>query len=418
MGITFKVKILGFAGSGFENRAAAALYIAAVAYGITLAMLNVLVPLYALHLGYNLKTMGAIVSSQAIFQLGMRLFGGMLSDRFGERLVLFLSFLSVLAASMMFVFVSTVAGLVGAQIFVGFSRSIYWNAAQSYGSRVSELHSGTILARFLGYVSSGEIVGAVMAGAAAVALGYPAAFGVCAVFCAVALATSLTMPGIPCIGALRTMKQIMKPIPRLLTSRMLWLGIIVAFTGSAQQAMVGSTYPAFFIKELGFSAAEFGFYRSVYSVGLVIIGFAFGAIVARFGQKSAFALCMLGMGVLTLVTPSAGYLVLPLAGTMMPLVVAALGGFMLVLGCAFGVSRVLYTVVAAENSIPAERGMAMAVVGLGWAAGQLIIPVLFGYVAELVGLANSFYIAGVGMILVGLSTPLLYRWLAPPLETR
>jgi len=418
MGIPVTAKILGFAGSGFENRAAASLYIAAVSYGITLAMLNVLVPLYALHLGYNLKTMGAIISSQAVFQLGLRLFGGILSDRFGERLVLLLSFLSVLVASALFIFVSQVAGLVGAQVFVGFSRSIYWNAAHSYGSRVSEVHSGRILARFLGYSSGGEIVGAAIAGVAAVALGYPAAFAVCTGFCAAALATSLIMPSIPRLGAIPTMKQIMKPLPRLFTSKILWLGIIVAFVSSAQSAMVGSSYPAFFSQELKFSAAQIGFYRSVYSGGLVIIGFAFGALMVRFGQKSVYSLCMLGMGALTLVTPGIGYLVLPLAGTMMPLAVMVLGGLMLALGCAFGISRVLYTVVAAENSVPGERGMAMSVVGLGWAFGQLLIPVLFGYVADLVGLANSFYIAGVAMIMVGLSTPLLYRWLAPHPETR
>ncbi len=404
-------KIMGFEGNRFEHRAAGSIYVVAVSYSLTLAMLNVLVPLYALHLGFDLKTMGAIVSSQAVFQLGLRLFGGMLSDRFGERKVLLLSFSSVLVGAVIFIFASTVAGLVWAQVFSGFSRSVYWNAAQSYGSRVSEEHAGGILARFLAYGSSGQILGAVIAGAVVETMGYPAAFGVCAGFSTAALMTSLTMPGIPRKGASRNVMQILKPLPRLLTSKLMWLGIIVAFVGSAQSALLGSTYPAFFKRELGFNAKQFGIYRAVYSSGLVIIGFVFSRIMTRYGQKAVFALCMLGMGLLTLAMPTTGYLVLSPGGTMPA--VTLLGALMLTLGVAFGISRILYPLMAAQNSSPLQRGMAMSVVGLGWASAQLVIPALFGYVADGWGLANSFYFAGAGMVLMGFSTPLLFRWLDP-----
>lgn len=409
-------KTIGFRGNKFENRAASSLYVGAITYNITLAMLIVLTPLYALHLGYDLKTMGAIVSSQALLQLGLRLFGGMLSDRFGERIVMILSFSSVLVAAVMFIFVNTVTGLMGAQVFVGLSRCVYWNAAHSYGSRVSENHASGILARFLGYGSGGQIAGAVIAGAVAEAAGYAVAFGVCAGFCTAALMVSLTMPSIPRKDTSCTVKQVLKPLPQLLTSKELWIGIIVAFACSTQFALIISTYTAFFKQKLGFNAEEFGIYRSLYSLGIVVIGFAFSGIMVRLGQKALFALCMLVMGVLTLLTPSMESLVLSLGRTI--LTMTAIGALMVTLGAAFGISRIIYPLIATQNSIPVQRGMAMSVVGLGWSAGQLVIPVLFGYVADALGLANSFYIAGVCMILVGVLTPLLYRWLDSGLETQ
>ena len=65
----------GFQGTRSEYRVAALFYFMAVMYSVTFAMMTLLAPLYALHLGFDFKTMGAIVSAQAIFQLSLRLFG-------------------------------------------------------------------------------------------------------------------------------------------------------------------------------------------------------------------------------------------------------------------------------------------------------------------------------------------------------
>ena len=67
--------LLGFQGRRAEQRAALLLYLAAGMYNAILAMLVVLVPLYALHLGFNLATMGAVISSQAVLQISLQLFG-------------------------------------------------------------------------------------------------------------------------------------------------------------------------------------------------------------------------------------------------------------------------------------------------------------------------------------------------------
>ena len=129
-----------------------------------------------------------------------------------------------------------------------------------------------------------------------------------------------------------------------------------------------------------------------------MVGFAFAGMMKRYGQRAIFALCILGMAAFTALTPLSGSFPAPL------------GAVTFILGAAFGISRIFYPVIAAENSAPAQRGMAMSIVGLGWALGMLVVPVAFGAIADAIGLAESTYVAAAVFLAVGLTTPLFYRW--------
>ncbi len=387
----------GFQGARSEYRVAALFYFMAVMYSVTFAMMTLLAPLYALHLGFDFKTMGAIVSAQAIFQLSLRLFGGALSDRFGERPILWVSFASPLVGAIVFAYATSFWALVGAQVFIGVSRAVYWNASQSYGTRMSEGNAGGIIGRFLGYGSAGLIFGSVVAGAVAT-VSFEAAFLLTSGLCGAGLVASAVMPGLPRKGALRTVKEIMAPLPALLTSRMLLLGVLVALMSSMSSALLGSTFPALLQEEFGYNETAIGILRAVYSSALLVVGFAFAGMMKRYGQRTIFALCILGMAAFTALTPLSGGFPAPLAAVTF------------ILGAAFGISRIFYPVIAAENSPPAQRGMAMSVVGLGWALGMLVVPVAFGAIADAIGLAESTYVAAAVFLAVGLATPLFYRW--------
>ena len=71
-----------------ELRATFLIYLAGFTYHIGLGAPLILVPLYALHLGFDLDELGMIVASQAVLGLFLRLIAGALSDRFGERWVI------------------------------------------------------------------------------------------------------------------------------------------------------------------------------------------------------------------------------------------------------------------------------------------------------------------------------------------
>ncbi|MCY4581741.1 MAG: MFS transporter, partial [Chloroflexi bacterium] len=109
-----------------QARAAVLSYGASFSYQITLGLIQVLVPLYALHLGYDLTLLGVIVASQAVFGLGLRLFAGAIADQFGERWVLWASFVTMIVGMVFFVGSGFFWMLILGQSFVGYSRATYW----------------------------------------------------------------------------------------------------------------------------------------------------------------------------------------------------------------------------------------------------------------------------------------------------
>jgi MFS family permease len=74
----------------------------------------------------------------------------------------------------------------------------------------------------------------------------------------------------------------------------------------------------------------------------------------------------------------------------------------------FGSLRSLYPTLAAENSAPNQRAMALSVVGLYWAIGIFLSPLLFGFLAEQTSIATSIYIFSGFAVAAGLLSPLLY----------
>ena len=85
-----------------ETLAVSLVYTAGFTYIVTLGLVQVLIPLYALHLGLPLLDLGMLVASQAIFGLTLRLFAGAVADRFSERWVLWFSFISMVSGAVVF----------------------------------------------------------------------------------------------------------------------------------------------------------------------------------------------------------------------------------------------------------------------------------------------------------------------------
>ena len=182
-----------------QSRAIVLIYGASFSYQITLGLIQVLVPLYALHLGYDLTVLGVIVASQAVFGLLLRLFAGAIADQFGERWVLWASFVTMVCGMVFFVASGFFWMLILAQSFVGYSRATYWTATQSYVSRINPARSGEIYGRLNAFGSAGGLIGAFLSGVLVITLGYGAAFSITG---AVALAGFLGCLALPPLGAI------------------------------------------------------------------------------------------------------------------------------------------------------------------------------------------------------------------------
>ncbi|MDA1215377.1 MAG: MFS transporter, partial [Chloroflexi bacterium] len=191
------------------------------------------------------------------------------------------------------------------------------------------------------------------------------------------------------------------PVPHLLRSRPIVMAGIIAVSASLSAALVTAIYPVYFT-QVGFGEALIGGLRSVNAVGIVVVAFSFGTIVAFMGQRRLIAVSLVLTGVFTIATTVAGSAVWAAA-----LVI-------LVVGATFGILRAVYPAIAAGNSLPGQRGVAMSVAALYWALGQLFVPLIFGFIAEYLGASEALWIGGGLLIGLGIASPVLYNWLLAP----
>jgi len=198
---------------------------------------------------------------------------------------------------------------------------------------------------------------------------------------------SLLLPVLPRKESQRGFMAALAPIPQLAKSWAMGMAGITSFAASTSM-VIGVILLVPYMKELGNSEAVVGTVRTVGSAGSVVIGISFGRIVVRFGQQRMYFVVMTSMGLALGVVPFVGEDLLA-----MTLVMFAYGTL-------HGVLGPLYPLTASTYSSQEQRGMAMAYVGLYWAAAQVIIPLSFGAIALAIGLRESFWVAG-GLFLTG-----------------
>jgi MFS family permease len=376
-------------------------YINGFFYGVGLNMLGVLVPLYAISLGWSLSDQGIVVAAPAIFMLLLRLPGGAICDRFGERPVLLFGFVCLIISALLAMTSATLLALVIAQLFNGASRSVYWSAGQSYTSRTAEGEAGKTMGRLLSFESTGGIVAAIAAGVLAQFIGYAAAFAIAAAINGLGVMVTSVLPGLPRKDQVRSIRGSLAPAGPMLVRRNLALAHLTAFTAAAYASLVGGLFLAFFM-EVGYREGFAGTLRALNNVGVAVIAYPFGMLLARLGARTMAAVGMVATGVLTIVMALSGDL--PIA----PVLIMAASGM------TFGTLRALYPALGAQNSEPNQRAMALAVVSLYWAAAMLIVPLAFGFIADAFGIRVALYIFGVFSILMGIISPLFHALAKAP----
>ncbi len=366
-------------------------------YGFGMGASTILFPLYAIDLDIRLSGQGIIVAAPGVAMILLRLVGGAMSDRFGERLILRFSFTTVTIASVMAAFSATIWPLLAAQLFNGASRSVYWSAAQSYISRSAEGEAGKVMGRQLSFESSGGIIGGVIAGVFAGSVGYTEAFLMTAGATAFGFLITSSLPSLPRKDQVRSFKASLAPAKTMLVKRTLLHAHLVAFTSAAYVGLLGGLFIAFF-REVGYNEGGTALVIRLNSIGVSLLSFFFGILLARLGANRTAAL---GITLTGLLAAGVG-----LTGDVPVLPVA----FMALTGMTFGGLRSLYPTLAAENSAPNQRAMALSVVGLYWAIGIFLSPLLFGFIAEGTSIETSIYIFSGFTIIAGLLSPLLYRY--------
>ncbi len=352
--------------------------------------IQLLVPLYALHLGYPGLTIGILAALPSIANVTLRLMVGRLSDHHGETRILQIGGLFYLAATIGLFFATQVGlmALVGAQLLQGVGRSIFWTVGQTYVTKMP-LRRGQNLSLFNGSSNLGMLLGMSGAGLWVVALGYQGAFMVVVVLALLYSALTLALPAL-LTPALQD--RTIRPTARFAAPNLhlgpLWLAACCSFGTGATMALAASFYPVY-LSRLHYSERSIGLLVMLLAAGMLCISFVSRHVVDRMGHLERLALVFIaGTGL--------GLAAVPVLHGWLPLAVLLLAtGF-----CSGGCNLISQLSVQRHSTWDA-RGAAMASVGLFGNLALLVLPTTIGMALNWVSLELALIAAGVFLIVLG-----------------
>lgn len=375
----------------------AALYASGALWNICMGMLQVLVPLYALSLGFSIVKISSLVSLPVLVELVVRFGGGALSDRFGERRVLQICFFLMALAGATLLVADRYLYIALAQALAFCSRSLFWTSIQSLGSQLPGADLGKKLGRLYAWNCGGGLVGLSIGGAILAMMGFHKAFVLLTLAAIVCAVLSFVFPQVEPKPSGRTLRQITTGIGRFLGYRHIWLGISVSFAAALPSTVGQSLYPLY-LSFLTYEDQWIGVLISFRVLGPIVIGLIFASFITIRRQRAIYALGMAALGVFLIATGFAGH-------------AAALAFVIVGLGAAGGFMDLLYQVEATEFSRAGDRAVAMVSSGLGWILCPLTIPMGVGWIAQVYGFRLAFIAAGVFFLLLAAGTRLWHRLL-------
>jgi MFS family permease len=362
----------------------------ALIFSFTNSTVQLLVPLYALHLGYPGLIIGILAALPSVTSVALRLTFGRLSDYHGETKILRIGGLFYLAAAAGLL-LSTSLGLaafVGAQLLQGVGRAIFWTVGQSYVTKLP-LKRGQHLSLFNGATNVGMLLGTSGAGVFAVTLGYRGAFVV--VIGLVLLYLTLT----------RLLASLSTPSDQEAAGRPtapeasldfnlgpLWLAAACSFVTGGTMALAGSFYPVY-LSRMHYGEQSISLLVMLLAAGMLGISFVshvFAAAAARLDR----------LAVIFIVATGLGFAIVPALRGWLPLT-----ALFLATGFGAGGCNLIYQLYVQQHSAWNTRGTAMASVGLFGNLAFLVLPTTIGVALKWVSLERALAAAGLFVVILG-----------------
>ena len=351
---------------------------------------HVLVPLYAISLGFSILEISSIVAVPVLATLVVRFVGGALSDRFGERGVLQGCYSLMTLTGLMLMGAKGYTSLMIVLVVANISRSTFWIPAQSLASQLPGTNVGKKLGKLTAVNYSGTLLGQALGGVLAAFLGYCASF---LILSSLALSCTLLSFALPLTEAKpkgRTVWQITLGVGRFLRYPRTWLIITASGAAALPMAMCLSIYPVY-LAHLNFGEQWIGVALSFRSLGPIVAGLLLGVWITTARQRLFYGLGMVVLGV-SLV--ASGYL------EQYFLLILCI----ILLGAGGGVMDLLYQVQASALSQASDRSMAMASTGMGWNISPFFMPLIVGWLVEVWGYEIAFLVSGLFLVLAGAGT--------------
>jgi MFS family permease len=353
------------------------------------------IPLYAASLGASTLAVGLVVSSFAVLPFFLAIPTGILTDLWGTKRLILLGSIGGAAGLFLASSVPNLVVLSISQAIMGISQLLVIVAIQTFIGSIGEgrdrdAHFGL----FTTASSAGQLFGPLIGGRLVDALGYRPTIVISALISVIPILMAVNLRETREVhAASRSFVGDLHQVPRLLANDGVKTAIASSFVVLFVEGLRDAFYPLY-LDHLGFSVTIIGVLLSVRSLMAITIRLFIPMICERFGHY--FSL-LGGMALM-----AAGVLLTPLLSSFWPLALAS--GLM---GAGMGLTQPLSMIAVAANTDPHELGFAMGIRMTGNRLAQFVNPVFFGITSQLVGIDNSFLLAGVLLLS---TTGLLLRW--------
>jgi MFS family permease len=352
---------------------------------------KLVVPLYSISLGADVWLVGLIVGAASFLPLFLAVPVGLISDVLGHRRTIIIGAVCMALSSAVFCLGRGIWGLFIAQPLIGVSELMVWAPVQVV---MTEGADRTARERRVSSASAaislGQLAGPVAGGFIGDQLGYTAVFAVCVVASAFLLVSAIFLRR-DVRGSSRpnmTFRGIIEVAGDVLKSRLVLLALLHTFLLIFTQSVATSFLPVLLTVKFGYSPVVVGLSASVRAFASLAIRTFMPRLTARFGLINTLNAASL----LSLVSMMAA----PLYGAYLP----TLWIGSLVCGIGGGLQMPLAILLIGNNCSQSLLGVAMGLRLTMNRLGQLVGPLMFGFISGSLGLPASFYISGLALLLL------------------
>ncbi|MBF0566918.1 MAG: MFS transporter [Nitrospirae bacterium] len=338
-------------------------------------------PLFASFLGSNPSGIGMVAAVSPFAGIVLSVPAGVLSDRFGRRLMLLFSAFILATAPFMYPFCTKLWQLALIRFYHGFSTAVFVPVAMALvsdlfqkerGERLGWFSTSTLIGRFIAPVTGGSILGML---AEKPLLGYRAVYFFCGFIGLAALFLIVKIP-VSKPGQSQPWKETLREFRKILSTRAI---VLTCMVEASILFAYGSfeTFLPIYSKHVGLSFYETGALLSIQIITLALTKPLMGKFSDRHGRTSQ----IFGGPFVGAVSIAA----IPLFKSVLPL---------LVISVVFGLSISIVTSATgayiADLSKEGSRGSAMGLLGSIMDIGHSTGPLVSGAAATYLGLSWSF----------------------------
>jgi MFS family permease len=381
-------------------RLQAIVYLSACFGGSLNVTQQVIMPLWALHLGASPIMIGTIVSARLFFVILFSIYGGAMVDRFGiRRMIILLSAITGILWALYPVFPFVWAAIV-LQLISGFVESTAWIGSQALvGNHLGgrPIYAG----RFTATIRVGSFAGPILIGIVWDTLGHAAAFLFLAAWALIGAGIAFFLPPdrVHPIAKPKELEKLEKLAPE--TKR----GMLPNFSDYSSTFKLLTLAPVMLvIMNTFFRQTGSGIQNSFYGVWLDQIGFSASIIGLLIGVSNGFsAVSALSVGFLTryinahvlllaaTMTAVVAIAITPLFGTVLSALIIAIA----FRGIGQGINFPMMISIASQAVSPAHQGRVAALRLSFNKLGGALVPILMGALVEVMGIENTFYLMGI-----------------------